>query len=296
MAAPTTGHADNYAGAERDARTVNPPPPPPGSGRSPVFDTMLYGSTAAYGGLLVLLLVAMVVALLVSRQPWSALAVLGSPDVQFAIGFSLVTCTVSALLALIVAVPVGYVLARRDFPGRRLVDTLLDVPIVLPPLVVGLALLILFSMRLPGTENARLNDWLPLSFSAGGVVLAQFVVGAAFAVRAMRATFDELPARPEQVALVLGASPWQAFSRVTLPAAGRGCVVAFTLAWARAMGEFGPILVFAGATRQKTEVLATTVFLELSVGELERALVVSLLMVALSLAALVVIRLMGTRA
>ena len=128
------------------------------------------------------------------------------------------------------------------------------------------------------------------------LVLAQFVVAAAFAVRAMRATFEELPARPEQVALVLGASPWQAFSRVTLPAAGRGCIVAFTLAWARSMGEFGPILVFAGATRMKTEVLSTTVFLEISVGSYENALIVSLLMVALSLAALLVIRLLGTRA
>ncbi len=112
------------------------------------------------------------------------------------------------------------------------------------------------------------------------MVLAQFVIGAAFAVRTMRGVFDHLSARPEDVAMTLGCSRGQAVWMVTLPAARRGMFAAFSIAWARSLGEFGPILVFAGATRMKTEVLPTSVFLELSVGRLEAAVAVSLLMVA----------------
>ena len=115
----------------------------------------------------------------------------------------------------------------------------------------------------------------------------------AFAVRTLRATFEQISPRQEQVALTLGCSRRQAFWLVVLPEARRGLLTAATLAWARALGEFGPILVFSGATRMRTEVLSTTVFLELSVGNLEAAVAVSLLMVAAAVAALLTIRLAG---
>ena len=108
-------------------------------------------------------------------------------------------------------------------------------------------------------------------------------------------TFDQIDPRTEDVAATLGCTRAQAFWRVTLPEARRGVLTAFTLAWARALGEFGPILVFAGATRMRTEVLSTSVFLELSVGNLEAALAVSLLMIAVAVAVLIVTRLFGLR-
>jgi molybdate transport system permease protein len=111
----------------------------------------------------------------------------------------------------------------------------------------------------------------------------------------MRITFDQISERPEQVALTLGASKAQAFWRVTLPQAGGGALSAGLLAWARALGEFGPILVFSGATRMKTEVLPSTVFLELSTGNLEAAVAVSLLMVIAAIAVLVMARAIGGR-
>jgi molybdate transport system permease protein len=120
------------------------------------------------------------------------------------------------------------------------------------------------------------------------------MVACAFAVRTMRATFDQIDNRREQVALTLGCSRAQAFSRVVLPEAYRGMLTAATLAWARALGEFGPLLVFAGATRNKTEVLSTTVFLELSVGDLEAAVAVSLIMVVGAVIVLVIARLWGS--
>ena len=173
--------------------------------------------------------------------------------------------------------------------GFLLLDTLLDIPIILPPLVIGLSLLILF--RIPPFK------WIDrqVTYEIPAVILAQFMVAAAFAVRTMRVTFDQINPRREQVALTLGCNRAQAFRRVVLPQARRGILAAATLAWARALGEFGPILVFAGATRLRTEVLSTTVFLELSIGRLEAAVAVSLLMVAAAILVLVLTRLFGVR-
>jgi molybdate transport system permease protein len=214
---------------------------------------------------------------------------LASPEIRYAIRLSLVSCTLTALLSLWVAVPMGYLMSRYRFRGQWLLDALLDIPIVLPPLVIGLSLLILFQ-----TPLGRAVEWVvPVTYAVPGVVLAQFAVACAFAVRTMRVTFDGLSPRHEQVALTLGCSRAQAFWKVVLPSARRGMVTAATLAWARALGEFGPILVFSGATRMRTEVLPTTVFLELSVGNLETAVAVSLLMVLAAVIVLVVVRVYG---
>ena len=109
-----------------------------------------------------------------------------------------------------------------------------------------------------------------VTYAEPAVVLAQFAVACAFAVQTMRVTFDQIDTRAEQVALTLGCRRSQAFFQVVLPQAWRGMIAALTIAWARSLGEFGPILVFAGATRMRTEVLSTTVFLELSVGNWKR--------------------------
>ena len=245
------------------------------------------------------------------RQIWE---VLGTPEIRHSIFLSLTTCTVSALFALLLAVPVGYLLSRARFTGKSLLDAALDIPIVLPPMVVGLCLLIFFQTRtgkfldesIPDLMRATgLDVWLTrkqfpphtdaFTYTVFGVVLAQFVIGAAFAVRTMRGVFDHLSSRPEDVAMTLGCSRGQAVWMVTLPAARRGMFAAFSIAWARGLGEFGPILVFAGATRMKTEVLSTSVFLEFTVGRLEAAIAVSLLMIALALIVLVAVRLVGER-
>lgn len=241
------------------------------------------------GGAYVLLILAMVAANLefVGKK---GMVGFGTPEIQFAIWFSLVTSTLSALLSTVVAVPLGYVMSRTRFRGRRLVDAVLDIPIVLPPLVVGLSLLILFQ-TLPG--RLFQDHVFPVTYQRVSVVIAQFAVGGAFAVRAMKITFDQMTPRSEQVAMTLGCSWSQAFFRVVLPEARRGILAAFAIAWARSFGEFGPVLVFSGATRLKTEVLSTTVFLELSVGRLDAAAAVSLFMVIVAMAVLLVLRFLG---
>jgi molybdate transport system permease protein len=242
------------------------------------------------GGLYVGLILAMLWADAAYTSPRHIREALQSPNIRYAIKLSLISCSLSALLSLWVAVPLGYLLSRCRFPGKGLLDAVLDIPIVLPPLVVGLSLLILFQTGL----GRAIERVLPVTYAVPGVILAQFSVAAAFAVRTMRVSFDQLNPRSEQVALTLGCSRGQAFWRVAVPEARRGILTAATLAGARSLGEFGPILVFAGATRMKTEVLATTVFLELSIGNLEAAVAVSLLMIAAAVIVLVLVRFCGS--
>lgn len=241
------------------------------------------------GGFYAFLILAMLVAKATFTSPGHLLSALKSPEIQYSIKLTLLSCTLSTLFSLWVAVPIGYLLSHYRFPGKNLLDSLLDIPIVLPPLVVGLGLLILFRTA-PGQW---IEHYISITYAIPGVVLAQFMVACAFAVRTLRATFEQINPRHEQVALTLGCSRAQAFWLVVLPDARRGLLTAATLAWARSMGEFGPLLVFAGATRMRTEVLSTSVFLELSVGNIEAAVAVSLLMVFSALVVLFIVRYFG---
>ena len=238
------------------------------------------------------LIIAMVAADAAFTSPRNLWLALASPEIRYAIKLSLISCSIAAILSLWVAVPTGYLMSRHRFPGRGLVDAILDIPIVLPPLIVGLSLLILFQTP-PGLAIQRI---IPVTYAIPGVILAQFAVACAFAVRTMLVTFDQISPRCEQVALTLGCSRGQAFWLVALPESRRGVLTAATLAWARALGEFGPILIFSGATRLRTEVLPTTVFLELSIGNIEAAVAVSLIMIAAALAVLTIARVFGLRA
>jgi len=221
-------------------------------------------------------------------KPNPLVQALRSRDIRFSIKLSLISCTLTTLLSLWVAVPIGFMMSRFEFRGKPIIDTLLDIPIVLPPLVVGLSLLILFRYMPEWLSDAVVYKW-------PAVVLAQFMVACAFAVRTMRVTFDQIPQRFEQVALTLGSNRQQAFWRVIMPQAKGGLLAAGTLAWARALGEFGPILVFAGATRQKTEVLPTSAFLELQAGRTEGMLAVSLIMIAAAVVVFVIARTLGMK-
>jgi molybdate transport system permease protein len=240
----------------------------------------------------VLLIAGLLAALAIFTTPGHIMQALQSEEIRYALRLSLITCTLSTVLSLWIAIPGGYILSRFSFPGRNLIDAVLDIPIVLPPLVLGLALLILFQTPLGRLIEHHL---IVVTFAPPSIVLAQFSVACAFAVRTMRVTFDQVNPRAEQVALTLGCSRAQAFWMVTLPEARRGVLTAATLAWARALGEFGPILVFSGTTRMRTEVLPVTVYLELSVGKIESAAAVSLMMVVTALVVLILARMFGLR-
>ncbi len=262
-------------------------------------DRPFYICFGLLGGFYVLLIVLMLIAdasrviydpnLQRWTSPMTVLAALGTPQIRYAIWLSMISCTLTTIFSLWVAVPIGYLMSRHTFRGKAVVDAVLDIPIVLPPLVLGLSLLILFQFAPFRWVSDHVVYEIP------SVILAQFMVACAFAVRTMRATFDQIPARQEQVALTLGCSRSQAFFSVVLPEARRGMLTAATLAWARSLGEFGPILIFAGSTRMRTEVLPTTVFLEMQAGNLAGALAVSLLMVVAAVVVLVLARAFGLR-
>jgi molybdate transport system permease protein len=258
---------------------------PPASPRSK-SDVPFYVALSVLGGSYVLLIVALVAAEFLYARPGDFARIFADHNIRYAIRLSVISSTVSTILALWVSVPIAYLMSRSDFRGKQIVDAIVDIPIVLPPLVVGLCLLILFRQ----TPLRLLDDRWPIAFHVPAVILAQFAVVTAFAVRALRATFDEISPRQEQVALTLGCRRTQAFWLVVLPEARYGLLSAGTLAWARAFGEFGPVLVFAGATGQRTEVLPVSVYLELSVGNVEGAAAVSLVMIAVSLVVLVTVR------
>lgn len=262
-------------------------------------DRPFYICFGVIGGFYVLLIVLMLAAdawrvvydpnIATWTSPRAVFAALAAPEIQYAIWLSMISCTLTTIFSLWVATPIGYLMSRHEFRGKVIVDAILDIPIVLPPLVLGLSLLILFQFA----PFRWISDYVV--YEVPSVILAQFMVACAFAVRTMRTTFDQISPRQEQVALTLGCSQSQAFFAVVLPQARRGAMTAATLAWARSLGEFGPILIFAGSTRMRTEVLPTTVFLEMQAGNLTGALAVSLLMVVAAVIVLVLARLFGLR-
>lgn len=253
-------------------------------------ERLFFTSLGLLTGSYVLLLLAMIGAMISFTSIADLRATFADPNIRHSAMLSLITCTMSALLSVWVAIPTGYLLARYRFFGRQVLDLVFDIPIVLPPLVVGIALLILFQTR---SGRWFEGTFFEVTYQVPSIVLAQFTVACAFAVRTMRVTFDQIDPRREAVARTLGCSRASAFFRVTLPEAWPGVVTAFTLAWARALGEFGPVLVFSGATRMRTEVLPTSVFLELSLGDIDAALAVSILMLVAAVAVLGITRAVG---
>lgn len=261
------------------------------------FDRLFLAALGLVGGSYVLLIVLLVVVNACYPSLYDYAAALEKQEIRYSLWLTLTSCTLAAIFSVWVAVPLGYLLSRLRFPGRWLIDAVLDIPIVLPPLVIGLSLLILFHFRVspgaPTLEELLSGIGLPVTFEIPSVILAQFTVACAFATRTMRVAYDQIDPRAEAVARTLGCSQAQAFWLVVLPQAWRGMIAALTIAWARSLGEFGPILVFSGATRMKTEVLSTTIFLELSVGSLRAAVAVSMIMVLVALGVLVVVRALG---
>lgn len=298
---PTRSSAEHAPPAQQSVeagiRAWTPPIPGTGTRMGRRSDAPFFLVMSGLSGCFILLIVLLLAADLLFTS-WSEFrAALVKPEIQAALRLTILSCSLAAILSVWIGTPLGYLLSRYRFPGRWLVDTLVDIPIVLPPLVLGLSLLILFHLPI---GSWKLENWLkddlrfPVTYQWPAVVLAQFTVSCAFAVRTMRVTFDQINPRAEQVARTLGCTRSQAFMQIALPQAWRGIIAAYTISWARALGEFGPILVFAGATRMRTEVLSTSVFLELSIGNLNAAVAVSLLMVVMAAVVLLVLRGLGT--
>ena len=237
--------------------------------------------------LMMLFLLLMVIGLFTYSDPGTLLNVLKQPEFHFAVKFTLWTSLLATFLAGAAALPCGYVLSRNKFPGGAFFNTLVDIPVVLPPLVSGLALLICFGPLL-GEQLARLG--LNVVFTPLGVIVAQWFVAAPYAIKIFKQAFDGVDRRMENVARTLGYTPAEVFGKVTLPLAKNGLIGGVMMAWARALGEFGATAMLAGITRMKTETLSVAVFLNMSIGEIKFAISTAIVMLFIALALLLIIR------
>lgn len=247
-------------------------------------------------GLLVLFVAVFLGANFLYAGPQRMWEMLMRPEALASLRLSLWTSALATFLAMLAAIPAAYALTRHRVPGGTVIDVLLDLPIVLPPLVAGFSLLLLYAVldRMIG-GGALAGSELDLRFSRGGIVLAQFTIAAPLAVRVMRAAFAEVPLRLEKMSRSLGVSEPGTFIRVALPLARNGILAGTILVWARSVAEFGPILIFAGAVRGKTDVLPISIFLSFSNGEIENGVALSALLVVLGAIALTIIRRLGGR-
>lgn len=229
-------------------------------------------------------------AALVVRAPWRTLpTALVSPEVLQALRLSLVCATLATLLCLVLGIPLAWLLARARFPGRSLVRALVTVPLVLPPVVGGVALLLLLGRR--GLLGQHLDAWfgLTIPFTTTAVVLAEAFVALPFLVIAVEGALRGADSRYEDAAATLGASRFTVFRRVTLPMVAPGVVAGAVLCFARALGEFGATITFAGSFPGVTRTMPLSVYLALET-EPEAAIVLSLVLLLVSVLVLATLR------
>jgi molybdate transport system permease protein len=227
---------------------------------------------------------------LLVRAPWATLPRrLTEPGVLAALRLSLLTATLATALCLLLGVPLAWLLARGEVPGRRFVRALVTVPLVLPPVVGGVALLLVFGRR------GLLGSWLDttfgvsLPFTTAGVVVAEAFVAMPFLVISVEGALRAADARYEEAAATLGAGRWTVFRRVTLPLIAPGVAAGAVLCWARALGEFGATITFAGNFPGRTQTMPLAVYLALE-QDLDAAIVLSLVLLVVSVAILVALR------
>ncbi|MCX8118225.1 MAG: ABC transporter permease [Desulfobacterota bacterium] len=233
---------------------------------------------------------ALLVSLVFSVTPKGVLDSLLQPSTLFSIRLSLIAATVATLLAIGVGLPSAYALSRFQFRGKQIVDTFLEIPIIMSPIALGASLLIFLNTPLGEFLQSK---GISFVFEFPGILLAQFATIAGLATRLMKASLDEISPRYEAVARSLGSSPWEAFYRITLPLSFRGLLAATILSWAKAVGEFGATVTVAGAMPLKTETMPIAIYTALATANTEKTILLILILVSLGLLALFAVRLTG---
>jgi molybdate transport system permease protein len=226
---------------------------------------------------------------LLERTPWRDLPdLLGEPQVRTALRLSLVCSLSATALSIVLGVPLAWLLARTRFPGQSVVRALVLLPMVLPPVVGGVALLLAFGRR--GLIGQWLDQWLGvrLPFTTTGVILAETFVAMPFLVITVEAALRSLDPGFEEAGATLGASRWTVFRRVTLPMIGPSLVAGAALTWARALGEFGATITFAGNFQGRTQTMPLAVFLALETDP-AAAIALSLVLLVVSVTVLGVV-------
>lgn len=218
--------------------------------------------------------------------PDSLIASVLSEEISFAVYLSLATSLTSTALCIIFAIPVAYALARYKFPFKNLINTTIDIPLALPPLVAGVGLLLFFSKTAVGQGLSAAG--IEFIFTPLGIMTAQFFVNMPFMIRILRSSFQSINPRYEYVARTLGCSEFSAFLKVTLPMAKNGLIAGTVITWSKAIGEFGAALMIAGATKMKTESLPVAVYLNMATGDLDMATSAAAILIVIAVISLYV--------
>ncbi len=218
---------------------------------------------------------------------------IAQPETLFALRLSVKSACISTLLCFVLAVPTAYTLTRTNIPGRRVIETVLELTMSLPYIVLGLSLLIIFSS--PGGKLLK-SAGFPVVFSQNGVIMAQLTVNLPFAVKLTSAAFQSVDKKLENVAGLLGASPVRRFFTVLLPLCGNPLLSAVILVWSRALGEFGATLMLVGVTRMKTETLPASIYLAVSTNDLGAALASAFILLCISAVSLLAANLLSGQA
>jgi len=222
---------------------------------------------------------------LVLYAPLPVLAgLLASPEIRFAIMLSLATSIVSTVICIVIAIPVAYALARYQFFGKRVATLALTLPLTLPPLVAGIALLLFFGTTSWG--QALEAAGFVVIFTPLGIIVAEVFVNIPYIIRILRSTFSSINPRYEYVAKTIGCTDRSAFFQVLLPMARSGLIAGTVITWSKAMGEFGAVLMVAGATTMRTETLPIALYLNISTGDVNMAVAAATILIMISVVTL----------
>lgn len=249
---------------------------------------LLWLGSALFLGFALLPLVALVGAALPGRP----LRYLADPMLQQALRISAITSLIATALVVVAGLPVAYLLARYRFRGHEVLDTLIDLPMTLPPVVAGVALLLAFGragwvgQHVDGMLDALFHRDVHVSLSTAAVVLAQTFMAAPFFIRSARAGFETVPLQLEHAAMTLGRNRWGVFWSVSVPLAAPALLAGVVLAWARALSEFGATLMFAGSLPGATQTLPLAVMGAMEI-DLDLAIALSVLSLVLAFGALI---------
>ncbi len=215
------------------------------------------------------------------------LEIITSQRILHALKLSIITATIVACVSTIIAIPTAYLLSRKKFYFKTVLDILIETPLVVSPAALGAMILVFLN-----TSAGRYiqNHFFPIVFSVNGIIIAQIISTVGIAIRLMKSIIDEVPTRYEDIAKTLGASEYQIFTKITIPLSIKGIFAAFILVWAKSIGEFGATITVAGTMPMKTETLPLAIYLYLSSADIEGTVVLIALSVWIGLLSLSIFR------
>jgi len=215
------------------------------------------------------------------------LSILFSERTVFAIKLSITAASIAVMLSFLIALPAAYALSRYEFWGKKYIDLILELPMIVSPAALGAIILFLFSTGWGTWFQDHVQQFV---FTFYGIILAQFTTILGVTIRMIKNGFDEISPRFENTARTLGANPFQAFYTVSLPLCGKSILSAVILAWAKAIGEFGATITVAGTMAMRTETLPVAIYMRLSVADIDGAVVLITILLAIGLIVLFVVR------